>query len=115
MPDGMGIINGDKDIREILKSVDGYYDMKALDISGHDGEDINLETELGTGVRVREIINTSGTAGNIIVKTYNDESDGYVTIPISATGSQSNLPYIKLIKKTGSVASVVCKYQKVKN
>lgn len=108
-----GEIDGGQPTDQALRQMAGWYDMKVLNVRASSDDDIALATVLGSGVVVREIVDTTGEDGNILVKTVNNESAGYVTYPIKANSSTGLLPAISHIKKPGSVATVICKYQKI--
>ena len=89
----------------------GFCDMQAIDIFGSSDEDIDVVTLLGGNVVVRGFKATS--AGNLLLKTVENDSDGYVTYPMQSGEKDILLPPIAFIKKTGSIAGVIAYYQKI--
>jgi len=98
------------DEREALGFMSGYSGMVNVNISGSSDENIDLYSLVGTGVIGCDVIDTSGTAGNILVGKVTTD---YKTVPIAANGRTGLLARFRYIKKTGSVTSVLVLYQKI--
>lgn len=113
MSNKIGVADGNMDVSQAVRWTAGWYDIAEIDISGSATEDISMDTLLGSDCVVRDIKSAVTSAGNILVKTANDESGGYVTIPIGARERLGLLPRIKYIKKTGSINTAIVWYQKV--
>lgn len=114
--DNIGIVSKasyDEEANQAVNLQTGFYDMVEVDISGSASEDIDLDSLLGSTVVVRTVMNNTATDGNVLMKTLNDSSSGYVTVPLNAGVTTGLLPVIKYIKKTGSVDSVICFTQKI--
>lgn len=113
MSNELGIPDGNMDINQAIRWTAGYYDMQYINISESLSEDISLDDLLGADTVVRDLKSCDTSAGDIILKTKNNESDGYVTIPVEARERIGTMPAVKFIKKTGSVSGVIAFYQKI--
>lgn len=106
-----GVRDGKQTPDSALRSISGYYDHALITTTELD-EDIDLESAIGvTGARVSAIIPTAD--GNILLKSYNNGSNGYVTYPATSGQEIGQLPDIQYVKKTGSIATFIVKYQVV--
>ena len=91
----------------------GFCDMQAIDISASAEEDIDVVAMLGGNVVVRGFKSTHSADGNLLLKTIEDDTGGYVTYPLGAGEKDIMLLPISHIKKTGSIPGVIAFYQKI--
>jgi imidazole glycerol phosphate synthase subunit HisF len=109
----IGEIDGKLPVERALNAIAGYYDMYPIAVSSSATEDIDLEVAIGSGVIGVDVMDTTGTAGNVLIKTVNNEYGDYVTVPVAASSRIGVLPRFQHIKKTGTVNSIIVFYQKV--
>jgi hypothetical protein len=113
MSDGLleGVLDSYIGMDKAAKSSGDWRDMRTIDIAGSADEDIALATaaHCGTNARVKGFIPLAD--GNLLVRTFRNRSNAYITIPVTAGVPTPKLPAISHIKKTGSIASAIAMYQ----
>jgi len=109
MANGILSSPGDADMRRNIASMADFHDMKALDISG--GDDTVIETEYGDGWELKEILNNTAAAGDVIVSTIQTPGTD-ITLKLNAYCRSGRLPSIYYIKKAGTMDGLVLFLQK---
>jgi hypothetical protein len=103
-----GIRDGKLTSDDAQRIMSGPYDMKTINISAG-ADEIDLQTAITAGAIGVGII--AGADGNIIIKTVNDVSGGYVTIPVTSGEKVWPLPDFRYIQKADSIASATILFQ----
>lgn len=114
MSDGFLSRTGTESDGHDLASMADFYDMKALDISGEEG-DVVIETKYGAGYELKEIRNNTAQAGDVILRTMREHlADGTtdITMKLSAYQRSGRLPKIYSLTQTGTMDGLILFLQK---
>jgi hypothetical protein len=102
---------GVADERVSVASMADWHDILALDISSEAG-DVVVATKW-PGYILKGFMNSGASDGNVLVKfAPQGTALAAVTIPLDAHATTPKLPPVHTIVKTGSLATLLCFFQK---
>jgi hypothetical protein len=102
-----GVVTGPQSpvVAQGVAQAAGWYDWKLVTMSGQ-GDDLVIATAYGANMAMVGVINISGSAAFIVIKTVNTPGST-IRIPLAAGEKLWPMPEVRTIVKTGTSDSLV--------